>query len=71
MTEQNNELLLKNHEARLIGLTPFPEVKVTTYPTKGRGCGRGYEHGRGRSNRFSNHGGYSKNPSRHLKWERK
>ncbi|KAG4915989.1 hypothetical protein GYH30_053072 [Glycine max] len=29
--EQNNEFLLKNHEARPIGSTPFPEVNMTTH----------------------------------------
>ena len=54
---------MKNHEARPTGSAPFPEVNVTAY---GRGRGRG----RGRSCRFGNRSGHSKNPSRHLKWER-
>ena len=72
--EQNNELLMKNHEARPTGSTPFPEVNVTAYQPhnqiQGRGCGRGRRRGRGRSCRFSNRSGHSKNPSCHMKWER-
>ena len=34
MAEQNNELLMKNHEACLIGSAPFPEVNVTMYQRK-------------------------------------
>ncbi|KAA3462408.1 protein SRG1-like [Gossypium australe] len=47
MVEQNNELLMKNHESRPIGSIPFPEANVTSYNVKdkdhtssrGRGCG--------------------------------
>ena len=69
MAKQNNELLMKNHEAHPISSAPFPEVNVTTYQPhnqiqgRGRGCGRG-------QGRFGNRSGHSKNPSRHLKWER-
>ena len=41
MAEQNNELLMKNHEARPTGSAPFPEVNAATYhPYNGqnRGC---------------------------------
>ena len=31
VTEQNNELLMKNHEARPTGSAPFPEVNAATY----------------------------------------
>ena len=31
VVEQNNELLMKNHEARPTGYAPFPEVNVTAY----------------------------------------
>ena len=31
VAEQNNELLMKNHEARPTGSAPFPEVNVTAY----------------------------------------
>ena len=74
VAEQNNELLMKNHEARPTGSTPFPEVNVTAYQPhnqiQGRGHGRGRGRGQGRSCRFGNCSGHSKNPSRHLKWER-
>ncbi|XP_074342465.1 uncharacterized protein LOC141680031 [Apium graveolens] len=48
LTGQNNELLLKNHEARPTSSKPFPEVNVVTSNEYGinkpfgRGCGRGY-----------------------------
>ncbi|XP_020272192.1 uncharacterized protein LOC109847372 [Asparagus officinalis] len=76
VAEQNNELLMKNHEARPTGSASFPEVNLTTYQHhnqtqgRGRGCGHGRGRGRGRSGHFDNYGGYFKNPSRHLKWER-
>ena len=31
VAEQNNELLMKNHEARPTGSAPFPEVNAVTY----------------------------------------
>ena len=34
MAEQNNELLMKNHEARPTGSTPFPEANMTSYNGK-------------------------------------
>ena len=44
-------------------------MNVTTYPTQG--CCRGHGRGRGRGRgHFGNHGGYSKNSSCHLKWDR-
>lgn len=39
VTEQNNEILLKNHEARPIGSTPFPEVNASIYDNSGQGRG--------------------------------
>ncbi|XP_074346851.1 uncharacterized protein LOC141685658 [Apium graveolens] len=61
LAEQNNELLIKIHQTRPTGSTPFSEVNVVTSndlgPSKqfgrGRGCGRefgrtrGYARGRG------------------------
>ena len=74
VAEQNNELLMKNHEARPTGFAPFPEVNVTAYQPhnqiQGRGRGRGRGRSRGHSCHFGNRSGHSKNPSRHLKWER-
>ena len=53
MAEQNNELLMKNHEAHPTGSAPFPEVNAVTYhpyngQSRGRGHGRGRGHSRGR-----------------------
>ncbi|XP_074377138.1 uncharacterized protein LOC141718658 [Apium graveolens] len=48
LTEQNNELLMKNHQARPTGSTPFPEVNSVTNNDFGRGRGRGRGFGRGR-----------------------
>ena len=31
VAEQNNELLMKNHEARPIGAAPFPEVNAAQH----------------------------------------
>ncbi|KAK2366620.1 ARM REPEAT PROTEIN INTERACTING WITH ABF2 [Trifolium repens] len=47
VAEQNNELLMKNHEARPTGTAPFPEVNVATHDHYGKTRGRGQ--GRGRS----------------------
>lgn len=49
VAEQNNELLMKNHESRSTGLVAFPEVNATQNSgpkNNTRGQGRG--HGRGR-----------------------
>jgi len=62
VAEQNNELLMKNHETRPSGSNPSPEVNASRYDNQnsgsgrdrghGRRCGhgRGYGHGRGRGN---------------------
>ena len=36
VAERNNELLLKNHEARPAGAAPFSEVNVANYPRRGK-----------------------------------
>ena len=43
MVEQNNELLLQNHQSRPIGSASIPEVNVASSSGRGssRGCGRG------------------------------
>ncbi|PIN03201.1 hypothetical protein CDL12_24279 [Handroanthus impetiginosus] len=46
VAEQNNELLMKNHESRPTGSSPFPEANATNFSNSGRG--RGHSHGRGR-----------------------
>ncbi|XP_074337308.1 uncharacterized protein LOC141674501 [Apium graveolens] len=54
LAEQNNELLMKNHQARPTGSTPFPEVNAVTNneyrdnKSFGRERGHGYGRGRGR-----------------------
>jgi len=66
VAEQNNELLMKNHETRPSGSNPPSEVNAARYDNqnsgsgrgrecghghgRGRGLGRGYGHGRGRGN---------------------
>ncbi|XP_074351992.1 uncharacterized protein LOC141691150 [Apium graveolens] len=53
LAEQNNELLLKNHQTRPTGSTPFPEVNAVTNneyrDNKLFGRGRGHRYGRGRA----------------------
>ncbi|GAV87950.1 UBN2 domain-containing protein, partial [Cephalotus follicularis] len=46
--EQNNELLLQNHDSRPTGSAPLPEVNATSLDFRGRerGCGRGRGNGR-------------------------
>jgi hypothetical protein len=54
--EQNNELLMKNHQSRPTDSSPFPEANATTFPeanaisfkeNHGLGRGRGPSRGRG------------------------
>ncbi|GAV60066.1 UBN2 domain-containing protein, partial [Cephalotus follicularis] len=47
ITEQNNELLLQNHESRPTSSAPLPEVNVTSSEFRGRGRRRGRGRGRG------------------------
>jgi hypothetical protein len=59
MAEQNNELLMKNHESRPTGSTPFPEVNATRYNNNydcDRNRGRERGHGRRRFN-YRNYNG--------------
>jgi hypothetical protein len=59
MAEQNNELLMKNHESRPTGSSPFPEVNATRYNSnydRGRNRGRERGHGRRRFN-YRNYNG--------------
>ena len=66
VAEQNNELLMKNHQARPVGSSPIPEANAMTLNDRwrgqcsgrGRGPNRGRGHGRGR-------GSYNKNYSVH------
>ncbi|XP_031105306.1 uncharacterized protein LOC116010169 [Ipomoea triloba] len=75
VAEQNNELLMKNHEARPTGSIPFPEANGVSYNNentrgRGRGRGRGQNHGYNPGHGQNRHGGYNfKNKSYHRKWE--
>ena len=62
VAEQNNELLMKNHESRPTGTTPFPEVNAVNFNNRGRGRGRGRDRGRGR-NSYYFRGGHSNHPN--------
>lgn len=55
VAEQNNELLMKNHEARPTGATAFPEVNASQHNPFGQGRGRGRGRGRGHG-RNNGHG---------------
>jgi hypothetical protein len=57
VAEQNNELLMKNHQSRPTDSSPFSEANMITFPeanatsfkeNRGRGRGRGPRRGRGR-----------------------
>ncbi|KAM3251328.1 hypothetical protein P3L10_005398 [Capsicum annuum] len=48
VAEQNNDLLMKNHENRPIGSAPFPKVNDVHSHNARRGKGRGPDRGRGR-----------------------
>nr|XP_017239229.1 PREDICTED: uncharacterized protein LOC108212006 [Daucus carota subsp. sativus] len=79
LAEQNNELLMKNHQARPTGSTPFPEVNAVTNNDFGRGRGRGRGFGRGRGHargrgfghgrghKYRNFSNFKKKPH-HQKW---
>ncbi|XP_062119375.1 uncharacterized protein LOC133833133 [Humulus lupulus] len=49
VAEQNNELLMKNHESRPTGCVPLPEANATISDnsSRGRGCGHNQSHGCG------------------------
>ncbi|XP_019251193.1 PREDICTED: uncharacterized protein LOC109230119 [Nicotiana attenuata] len=74
ITEEHSGLLMKNHESRPTGSSPFLEVNETNFHQAKRGRGRGPSrgHGRGRG-RNSNHGNNNaqKNPPHHQQWKRK
>ena len=61
--EQNNELLMKNHQSRLTGIEPFPEVNAISSQTNGRGRshGHGRSRGCGRGRNFRYHGTHGNN----------
>jgi hypothetical protein len=82
VAEQNNELLMKNHETRPTGSTPFPEVNAVRNhdPRRDRGRGRGRGHYRGHSRKYDhgrrdqfgpynrNNTSGAKNVNNHPKW---
>ncbi|KAD7477871.1 hypothetical protein E3N88_01007 [Mikania micrantha] len=54
VAEQNNKLLLQNHQSRPVGSRPFPKANVASYhSSRGRGRGRGPSRGRGRGWSYS------------------
>ncbi|KAK9664533.1 hypothetical protein RND81_14G049200 [Saponaria officinalis] len=82
VAEQNNELLMKNHESRPTGSTPFPKANVTLCnkrepknkdyaSSSSRGHGRGHLRGRG----FGGFGGIRGSPFKktqsYQKWDHK
>ncbi|XP_028800673.1 uncharacterized protein LOC114755944 [Neltuma alba] len=73
VAEQNNKLLMKNHEIRPTGSAPFPEANVTVrnnHHIRGCGRGRGRDRGRGRGRtnyRYYGRGSNSYNPNTHQK----
>ena len=71
VAEQNNELLMKNHQSHPTRTKPFPEVNAISSQTNGRGHSRG--HGHGRNSRYhGTHGNNSthkgKTTKHHHKW---
>jgi len=65
MAEQNNKLLMKNHESQPMVSALFPEVNATIYNNNnygyGRNKGRGYGHRRKRFNYHNYNGRNSSN----------
>ena len=71
VAEQNNELLMKNHQSRPTGSEAFPEVNAISSQNYGRGRGRGRGRSRGRNSRqYNNSSSYQKRktPFHHQKW---
>lgn len=60
VAEQNNELLMKNHEARPTGATAFPEVNASQHNPFGQGRGRGRNNGHGRGHDHNRSGNFKK-----------
>ena len=61
VAEQNNELLMRNHQSRPTGSSPFPEANATSFKGgRGRGRGSGRSRGRGRNNVWRRDGHNSK-----------
>ncbi|KAK9724991.1 hypothetical protein RND81_05G113700 [Saponaria officinalis] len=79
VAEQNNEILLKNHQSRPTGYDSFPEANAIKYDHKDKGPdyassrGRGHGYRGRRGNNFGNYrgvrGGQFKRSYPHQKWE--
>ena len=71
VAEQNNELLMKNHQSRPTGSEAFLEVNAISSQNYGHGRGRGRGRSRGRNSRqYHNSSSYQKRkaPFHHQKW---
>ena len=71
VVEQNNELLMKNHQSRPTGSEAFPEVNAISSQNYGRGRGRGRGRSQGRNSRqYNNFSSYQKRKAlfHHQKW---
>ncbi|XP_058757496.1 uncharacterized protein LOC131630769 [Vicia villosa] len=76
VAEQNNELLMKNHEARPTDTSPFPEVNVARHDHYRKNYGRGRACARGRGRKYAHGLGFDrghninhKNTYFHPKWK--
>ncbi|KAL6568009.1 hypothetical protein OROHE_003693 [Orobanche hederae] len=69
VAEQNNELLLRNHESRPVGSVPVPEAHVITSSTGG--SGRGNNKGKGKYFRTKKNNSYknSRFKPHHQEWK--
>ena len=73
VAEQNNELLVQNHNARPTGSVPFPEANGTSFQRRGRSNGRGRGRGRGHGSRDygkSSHQSYAESSNVHQKLDK-
>jgi hypothetical protein len=71
VVEQNNELLMKNHQSHPTGFTPFPEANGTSFHGNKGNCGRGRGHGKKKNYRGQGehtHNSYKRNSHFHQKW---
>jgi hypothetical protein len=74
VAEQNNELLMKNHQSRPTSSTPFPEANKTSFHGNKGNNDRGRGLGRGRNIYIyigqweRTHNSYKKNVHFHQKW---
>jgi hypothetical protein len=66
MTEQNNELLMKNHQSHPTGFTSFPEANGTLFHGNKGNCGRSRKNYRSQGEHTHNF--YKRNAHFHQKW---